>query len=94
MNLRISLPRKMFSVEDSEYYMTKAKRMGLAGKFMAEDLPALAVLNWLQSWSSFFADFYKASDEGIRQMRDAGSHRHHSSVNRIWFKKEYAPGRK
>ena len=65
--------KNVFSVEDSEYYMTKAKEMGFKLKIHADEIYQLGGSELAARVGAVSADhLLKASDEGIRQMRDAG----------------------
>lgn len=87
--------KNVFSVEDSEYYMTKAKEMGFKLKIHADEIYQLGGSELAARVGAVSADhLLKASDEGIRQMRDAGVISTILPLTAFGLKEEYAPARK
>ena len=59
--------------EDSEYYLTKAKEMGFKLKIHADEMYPLGGAQLAARVGAVSADhLLKASEEGIRQMKEAG----------------------
>lgn len=85
----------VFSVEDSEYYLNKAKEMGFKLKIHADEMNSLGGAELAARVGAFSADhLLKASDEGIKQMAD---HKVISTLlpaTAFGLKEEYAPARK
>ena len=82
-------------MEDSEYYMTKAKEMGFKLKIHADEIYQLGGSELAARVGAVSADhLLKASDEGIRQMRDAGVISTILPLTAFGLKEEYAPARK
>ena len=75
--------KNVFNIEDSEYYLTKAKEMGFKLKIHADEIYQLGG-----------AELASRSDEGIHQMRDAGVISTLLPATAFCLKEEYAPGRK
>ena len=87
--------KNVFTVEDSEYYMTKAKEMGFKLKIHADEIYQLGGFELAARVGAVSADhLLKASDEGIRQMRDAGVISTILPLTAFGLKEEYAPARK
>ena len=87
--------KNVFTVEDSEYYMTKAKEMGFKLKIHADEIYQLGGSELAARVGAVSADhLLKASDEGIRQMRDAGVISTILPRPAFGLKEEYAPARK
>ena len=87
--------KNVFTVEDSEYYMTKAKEMGFKLKIHADEIYQLGGAELASRVGAVSADhLLKASDEGIHQMRDAGVISTLLPATAFCLKEEYAPGRK
>ena len=87
--------KNVFTVEDSEYYMTKAKEMGFKLKIHADEIYQLGGSELVARVGAVSADhLLKASDEGIRQMRDAGVISTILPLTAFGLKEEYAPARK
>ena len=87
--------KNVFTVEDSEYYMTKAKEMGFKLKIHADEIYQLGGSELAARVGAVSADhLLKASDEGIRQMRDAGVISTILPLTAFGLKEEYAPARK
>lgn len=87
--------KNVFTVEDSEYYMTKAKEMGFKLKIHADEIYQLGGSELAVRVGAVSADhLLKASDEGIRQMRDAGVISTILPLTAFGLKEEYAPARK
>ena len=65
--------KNVFNIEDSEYYLRKAKEMGFKLKIHADEIYQLGGAELASRVGAVSADhLFKASDEGIHQMRDAG----------------------
>lgn len=87
--------KNVFTVEDSEYYMTKAKEMGFKLKIHADEIYQLGGSELAARVGAVSADhLLKASDEGIRQMQDAGVISTILPLTAFGLKEEYAPARK
>lgn len=85
----------VFTVEDSEYYMTKAKEMGFKLKIHADEIYQLGGAELAARMGAVSADhLLKASDEGIRQMAKSGVISTLLPATAFSLKEEYAPGRK
>lgn len=87
--------KNVFNIEDSEYYLTKAKEMGFKLKIHADEIYQLGGAELASRVGAVSADhLLKASDEGIHQMRDAGVISTLLPATAFCLKEEYAPGRK
>ena len=87
--------KNVFNIEDSEYYLTEAKKMGFKLKIHADEIYQLGGSELAARVGAVSADhLLKASDEGIRQMRDAGVISTLLPATAFSLKEEYAPGRK
>lgn len=87
--------KNVFSVEDSEYYLTEAKKMGFKLKIHADEIYQLGGAELAARVGAVSADhLLKASDEGIRQMKEAGVISTLLPATAFCLKEEYAPGRK
>lgn len=87
--------KNVFTVEDSEYYLTKAKEMGFKLKIHADEIYQLGGAELAARVGAVSADhLLKASDEGIRQMRDSGVISTLLPATAFCLKEEYAPARK
>ena len=87
--------KNVFNIEDSEYYLTEAKKMGFKLKIHADEIYQLGGAELASRVGAVSADhLLKASDEGIRQMRDAGVISTLLPATAFSLKEEYAPGRK
>ena len=85
----------VFNIEDSEYYLTKAKEMGFKLKIHADEMCPLGGAQLAARVGAVSADhLLKASDEGIRQMKEAGVISTLLPATAFCLKEEYAPGRK
>lgn len=87
--------KNVFSVEDSEYYLTKAKELGFKLKIHADEMYPLGGAQLAARVGAVSADhLLKASEEGIRQMRDKGVISTLLPATAFCLKEEYAPARK
>ena len=87
--------KNVFNIEDSEYYLTEAKKMGFKLKIHADEIYQLGGAELASRVGAVSADhLLKASDEGIRQMREAGVISTLLPATAFSLKEEYAPGRK
>ena len=87
--------KNVFNIEDSEYYLTEAKKMGFKLKIHADEIYQLGGSELAARVGAVSADhLLKASDEGIHQMRDAGVISTLLPATAFSLKEEYAPGRK
>ena len=87
--------KNVFNIEDSVYYLTEAKKMGFKLKIHADEIYQLGGSELAARVGAVSADhLLKASDEGIRQMRDAGVISTLLPATAFSLKEEYAPGRK
>lgn len=87
--------KNVFNIEDSEYYLRKAKEMGFKLKIHADEIYQLGGAELASRVGAVSADhLLKASDEGIHQMRDAGVISTLLPATAFCLKEEYAPGRK
>lgn len=85
----------VFSVEDSEYYLNKAKDMGFKLKIHADEMNSLGGAELAARVGAFSADhLLKASDEGIRQMAEKKVISTLLPATAFGLKEEYAPARK
>lgn len=85
----------VFNIEDSEYYLNKAKEMGFKLKIHADEMFSLGGSELAARTGAFSADhLLKASDEGIRQMAESGVISTLLPATAFCLKEEYAPARK
>lgn len=85
----------VFGIEDSEYYLTKAKNMGFRLKIHADEMTSLGGAELAARTGAVSADhLLKASDEGIRQMAEAGVISTLLPATAFCLKEPYAPARK
>lgn len=87
--------KNVFSVEDSEYYLNKAKEMGFALKIHADEMVQLGGSELAARVGAVSADhLLQASDEGIRQMAASGVISTLLPATAFCLKEEFARGRK
>lgn len=85
----------VFGIEDSEYYLTKAKEMGFKLKVHADEMTSLGGAELAARTGACSADhLLKASDEGIRQMAEHGVISTLLPATAFCLKEPYAPARK
>jgi len=85
----------VFGIEDSEYYLTKAKEMGFKLKVHADEMFSLGGAELAARTGAYSADhLLKASDEGIRQMAEAGVISTLLPATAFCLKEPFAPARK
>lgn len=85
----------VFGIEDSEYYLTKAKEMGFQLKVHADEMFSLGGAELAARTGACSADhLLKASDEGIRQMAEAGVISTLLPATAFCLKEPFAPARK
>ncbi len=85
----------VFSIEDSRYYLNKAKEMGFALKIHADEMAPLGGAKLAAECGCVSADhLLKATEEGIRAMRDAGVISTLLPATAFCLKEEYADGRR
>lgn len=85
----------VFNVEDSEYYLTKAKEMGFKLKIHADEMNDLGGAALAARVGAYSADhLLKASDDGITQMADKKVISTLLPATAFGLKEEYAPARK
>ena len=85
----------VFNIEDSEYYLNKAKEMGFKLKIHADEMFSLGGAELASRTGCFSADhLLKASDEGIRQMAESSVISTLLPATAFCLKEEYAPARK
>lgn len=85
----------VFGIEDSEYYLTKAKEMGFKLKVHADEMTSLGGAELAARTGAYSADhLLKASDEGIRQMAEKGVISTLLPATAFCLKEPYAPARK
>ena len=85
----------VFGIEDSEYYLTKAKEMGFKLKVHADEMFSLGGAELASRTGAYSADhLLKASDEGIRQMAEAGVISTLLPATAFCLKEPFAPARK
>ncbi len=86
--------KNVFSVEDSEYYLTKAKEMGFKLKIHADEMVSLGGAELAARVGATSADhLLKASDKGIRDMAKSGVISTVLPATAFCLKEEYARGR-
>ena len=87
--------KNVFEIEDSEYYLTKAKEMGFKLKVHADEIVSLGGAELAARCGAFSADhLLKASDEGIRQMAESGVISTLLPATAFCLKEPFAPARK
>ncbi len=87
--------KNVFEIEDSEYYLTKAKEMGFKLKVHADEIVSLGGAELAARTGAFSADhLLKASDEGIRQMAESGVISTLLPATAFCLKEPFAPARK
>lgn len=87
--------KQVFSIEDSEYYLNQAKKLGFRLKIHADEMYPLGGGELAARVGSVSADhLLKASDEGIRQMAEAGVITTLLPATAFCLKEEFAPARK
>lgn len=87
--------KNVFSIEDSEYYLNQAKKLGFRLKIHADEMYPLGGGKLAARAGAVSADhLLKASDEGIRQMAEAGVISTLLPATAFCLKEEYAPARK
>lgn len=87
--------KNVFSIEDSEYYLNQAKKLGFRLKIHADEMYPLGGGELAARAGAVSADhLLKASDEGIRQMAEAGVISTLLPATAFCLKEEYAPARK
>ena len=85
----------VFNVEDSEYYLTKAKEMGFKLKIHADEMNCLGGAELAARVGAYSADhLLKTSDEGIKQMSEKKVISTLRPATAFGLKEEYAPARK
>ncbi|MEG2428407.1 MAG: imidazolonepropionase [Clostridium sp.] len=85
----------VFSIEDSEYYLNKAKDMGFKLKIHADEINPLGGGELAARVGAFSADhLLKVSDEGIKQMAEKKVISTLLPATAFGLKEEYAPARK
>ncbi len=85
----------VFGIEDSEYYLTKAKEMGFKLKVHEDEMFSLGGAELASRTGACSADhLLKASDEGIRQMAEAGVISTLLPATAFCLKEPFAPARK
>ena len=85
----------VFGIEDSEYYLTRAKEMGFKLKVHADEMNPLGGAELAARTGAYSADhLLKASDEGIRQMAKAGVISTLLPATAFCLKEPFAPARK
>ena len=87
--------KNVFEIEDSEYYLTKAKEMGFKLKVHADEIVSLGGAELAARTGAFSADhLLKASDEGIKQMAESGVISTLLPATAFCLKEPFAPARK
>lgn len=85
----------VFSVEDSRYYLMKAKEMGFKLKIHADEIVSLGGSELAAEVGATSADhLLKASDKGIHNMANSGVISTVLPATAFCLKEEYAPARK
>ena len=86
--------KNVFEIEDSEYYLTKAKEMGFKLKVHADEIVSLGGAELAARCGAVSADhLLKASDEGIRQMAESGVISTLLPATAFCLKEPFAPAR-
>lgn len=87
--------KNVFSIEDSEYYLNKAKEMGFELKLHADEIAQLGGAELAARVGATTADhLLQASDEGIRQMAEKNVIATLLPATAFCLKEPYARGRK
>lgn len=87
--------KNVFEIEDSEYYLTKAKEMGFKLKVHADEIVCLGGAELAARTGAVSADhLLKASDEGIKQMAQSGVISTLLPATAFCLKEPFAPARK
>ncbi|MCF0132709.1 MAG: imidazolonepropionase [Blautia sp.] len=87
--------KNVFSIEDAEYYLNKAKEMGFKLKIHADEMASLGGSELAARVGAVSADhLLQASDEGIRQMAESGVISTLLPATAFSLKEEFARGRK
>ena len=87
--------KNVFEIEDSEYYLTKAKEMGFKLKVHADEIVSLGGAELAGRTGAVSADhLLKASDEGIKQMAQSGVISTLLPATAFCLKEPFAPARK
>ena len=87
--------KNVFSIEDSEYYLNQAKKLGFRLKIHADEMYPLGGSELAARVGAVSADhLLKASDEGICQMAETGVISTLLPATAFCLKEEYAPARK
>lgn len=87
--------KNVFEIEDSEYYLTKAKEMGFKLKVHADEIVSLGGAELAARTGAVSADhLLKASDEGIKQMAQSGVISTLLPATAFCLKEPFAPARK
>lgn len=85
----------VFTIEDSEYYLNKAKDMGFKLKIHADEINCLGGAELSARVNAYSADhLLKISDEGIKQMSEQGVISTLLPLTAFGLKEDYAPARK
>ena len=85
----------VFSIEDSRYYLNRAKEMGFGLKIHADEMVSLGGASLAAETGCISADhLLKASDQGIRDLRDSGTIATLLPATAFCLKEEFANGRK
>lgn len=87
--------KNVFSVEDSRYYLTEAKKMGFKLKIHADEMVQLGGAELAAEVGAFSGDhLLKASDQGIADMTKAGTICTVLPATAFCLKEEFARARK
>lgn len=87
--------KNVFSIEDSRYYLTEAKKMGFRLKIHADEMVQLGGAELAAEVGAVSADhLLQASDKGITDMKNAGVIGTLLPLTAFCLKEEYARGRK
>lgn len=87
--------KNVFSVEDSRYYLTEAKKMGFKLKIHADEMVQLGGAELAAEVGAFSADhLLQASDQGIADMAKAGVIGTTLPATAFCLKEEFARARK
>ena len=87
--------KNVFEIEDSEYYLTKAKEMGFKLKVHADEIVSLGGAELASRTGAVSADhLLKASDDGIKQMAQSGVISTLLPATAFCLKEPFAPARK
>ena len=87
--------KNVFEIEDSEYYLTKAKEMGFKLKVHADEIVSLGGAELASRTGAVSADhLQKASDDGIKQMAQSAVISTLLPATAFCLKEPFAPARK